>query len=319
MQDTITKRIDSIARIPPECLTPTPPAPRSVKIELTGRCNYRCQYCALAARSEQPAHDIDWNLFARITKDMRHEGVSEIGLFFIGEPFMSPGLLIRAIHYLKDDLDFPYVFLTSNGSLAVPGTVRQCMEAGLDSLKWSVNAPVEFDDFERQMGVAKRNQEHAFLNIQLAWETRNMGGFSTRLYASSIRYDDAQPERMRPTLERYVFPYVDEHYWLPLYSMGDAATNRERAQGWKPTPGNRGRCDNPVDPLPCWSCFTEGHVLADGRMSACCFDATGKWIVGDLKTHSFLEVWHSPAFQELRRAHLARDVSATACAACAAL
>ena len=38
----ITERIDAMTKIPPSHLRAEAPAPKSVKIELTGRCNYRC-------------------------------------------------------------------------------------------------------------------------------------------------------------------------------------------------------------------------------------------------------------------------------------
>jgi len=41
---------------------------------------------------------------------------------------------------VKQELKFPYVFLTTNGSLATHKWVEACFRAGLDSLKFSVNA-----------------------------------------------------------------------------------------------------------------------------------------------------------------------------------
>jgi hypothetical protein len=82
--------------------------------------------------------------------------------------------------------------------------------------------------------------------------------------------------------------------------------------------GNVGRADNPRDPLPCWSLFTEGHVTWDGRLAACCFDHDGRFDMGDLTRTDFMTAWHSPAFQALRAASLARDVTGTACAHCIA-
>ena len=83
---------------------------------------------------------MDFGLFKRITREMREAGVEEIGVFFLGESFMNPRLLVDCVQYLKADVGMPYVFLTSNASMAFPEAVEACMEAGLDSLKWSVNA-----------------------------------------------------------------------------------------------------------------------------------------------------------------------------------
>ena len=42
----ITDRIDNVTRIPDNRLVPELPVPRSVKIEISPRCNYRCGFCA---------------------------------------------------------------------------------------------------------------------------------------------------------------------------------------------------------------------------------------------------------------------------------
>jgi len=313
----ITDRIDSMTRIPPEYMKAAPPAPKSVKIEISPRCNYRCGFCALPKRRAQPKQDMDFDLFRRITREMSAAGVQEIGVFYLGESFMGPRLLVDCISYLKSELAMPYVFLTSNASMAFPEATEACMKAGLDSLKWSVNA-ADTAQFEKIMGVSGRMFHWALKNIQAAWELRRDRGHKTGLYASSIRYDGEQQAKMEALLRERVIPYVDQHYWLPLYSMGAFATEREAELGYRPTAGNQGRIGALREPLPCWSAFTEGHVTAEGKLSACCFDATANWTMGDLTKQSFMQAWNAPAFANLREAHLKKDVRGTVCEKCVA-
>lgn len=314
---TITERIDNITRIPPEFRHAQPPAPKSVKIEISPRCNYRCGFCALRTREIQPKWDMDFRLFQRITREMREAGVEEIGVFYLGESFMNPRLLVDCIAWTKQELHFPYVFLTSNASMAFPEAVEACMQAGLDSLKWSVNAADEAQ-FEQIMGVSGKLFHRALDNIRAAHGLRAASGFKTGLYASSIRYDGEQQLRMEALLREKVLPWVDSHYWLPLYSMGAFATQREEQLGYRPTAGNQGRIGALREPLPCWSAFTEGHVTAEGRLSACCFDATAHWTMGDLNEMPFMTAWHSENFTRLRAAHLKKDVRGTVCENCIA-
>ncbi len=313
----ITQRIDAVTLVTKDRYHPAPPVPKSVKIELTGRCNYRCGFCALRTRKEQPKGDMDLGLFKRITREMREAGVDEIGMFYLGESFMASGLLTDAIRWCKKDLKFPYVFVTTNGSLCTVTNLRAVMEAGLDSLKFSINA-ADNAQFKEVMGVKPSLYRLALLNVKHAREIRDCGGYKCGIYASSIRYDGEQQERMERLLDEHVRPYVDEHYWLPLYSMGSLATQREAELGYKPTAGKQGRLGALRDPLPCWSAFTEGHVTADGALSACCFDADSRWKMGDLTTTSFMDAWHSPAFMRLRQAHLLKDVTGTPCQECMA-
>jgi 2-iminoacetate synthase ThiH len=77
----ITDRIDAVTRITSEFQSAKLRAPKSVKIEISPRCNYRCGFCALRTRTSQPKWDIDFELFKRITRQMREAGVEEIGVF----------------------------------------------------------------------------------------------------------------------------------------------------------------------------------------------------------------------------------------------
>ncbi|MBK6743680.1 MAG: radical SAM protein [Hydrogenophilales bacterium] len=313
----ITDRIDAVTRITPEFQSARLRAPKSVKIEISPRCNYRCGFCALRTRVSQPKWDIDFELFKRMTREMREAGVEEIGVFYLGESFMNPRLLVDCIAYLKSEIGMPYVFLTSNASMAFPEAVEACMAAGLDSLKWSCNAADEAQ-FEKIMGVSGKLFYESLENIRETWTIRQAKGYKTGLYASSIQYDGEQQGKMEALLADKVRPYVDQHYWLPLYSMGAFATQREEELGYRPTAGNQGRIGALREPLPCWSAFTEGHVTAEGKLSACCFDATSKWTMGDLNTQHFMDAWNSPAFVELRAAHLRKDVTGTVCESCIA-
>lgn len=311
----ITDKIDAITKVSE--FKAVLPAPKSVKIELTGRCNYRCGFCALRNRENQPKDDMDFELFKRITTEMRDAGVQEIGVFYIGESFMNPKLLVDAIWWCKKILNFPYVFLTTNGSLCTAPVVDKCMEAGLDSLKFSVNACDEAQ-FTEVMGVKAGLFRDAVNNLQRAKYVRDASGYKCGIYASSIQYDGEQQTKMEAFLAESIIPYVDQHYWLPLYSMGAVANQREAELGYKPTAGNQGRLGALREPLPCWSAFTEGHVRADGGLSLCCFDADGRFQVGDLTKQSFMEGWNSPEFVAIREAHLKKDVTGTVCEQCVA-
>ena len=184
---SITDKIDKITLIPEDRLNSVLPAPRSVKIEISPRCPLRCGFCSLVSREKQPTEDMDFELFQRITTEMKAAGVKEVGVFLIGESFMNISLLVDCIRWCKQDLQFEYLFLTTNGVLCTKDAVRAVMEAGLDSLKFSVNAYDE-DQYELIMGVKKKMFYTARANVKGAWEVREEGNFDCGLYASSIKY-----------------------------------------------------------------------------------------------------------------------------------
>ena len=307
----ITERVDAITGIDEDRRAPAPPCPKSVKIELTARCNFKCSFCATADKLRDKA-DMEWDFYVRLLKDLRQAGVEEIGMFYLGESFILDWLP-DAIKAAKDE-GFPYVFITTNGSLSAPDKVKACMEAGLDSLKFSLNYADEqqFADIAR---VKKSFYRVIIENIKSAVAIRNAGGYDCGVYASTINYDGDQGRRMKAVVAD-VEPLLDQVYALPLYSQADLVSVAENERGWAIRGGNPGRFENMRDPVPCWSLFTEARVTHDGHLSACCFDHDGRFHMGDLNEMPFMEAWTSEGFQDLRRAHLSGDVRETVCSKC---
>ena len=307
----ITERVDAITEIVDERRIAAPPCPRSVKIELTARCNFNCSFCATGYKLRDK-RDMDWDFYVKLLKELKTAGVEELGMFYLGESFLLPWLP-DAIKAAKDE-GFDYVFLTTNGSLASPDKVKACMEAGLDSLKFSLNYADE-EQFKSIALVKGRLFQDLVTNVKAAHEVREAGKHECGLYGSYIRYDGDQGVRMKAMVDE-LEPYLDEVYALPLYSQADLVSVDEKERGWDIRGGNPGRADAMRSAMPCWSLFTEARVTYEGHLSACCFDHDGRFRMGDLNEIPFMQAWTSPEFQALRQAHLNGDVSETVCQDC---
>jgi len=315
----ITERIDAITHLPVERRNTIVPVPRSVKIELTARCNFACSFCARGDKLRQQG-DMSVVLYKRLIREMREAGVEELGLFYLGESFMCPWLP-EAIADAKA-VGYPYVFLTTNGSLVTRGKAEAVFSAGLDSLKFSFNF-ADADQFARVTNVKAGLYEKVRANVHGARLARDAveaeTGHRCGLYASYIEYDGEQGARMAETAE-WLRGIVDEVYALPLYNQAGFCKRKiaEEHVEWTATAGNMGRVGGLVPPIPCWSVAAEGHVCYDGRLSACCFDHDGRFTMADLNNTGFLEGWNSQKFQDLRAAHLAKDLKGSVCEKCVA-
>ena len=309
----LTDRLDRITLAEGRKLS-APPAPISCKIELTGRCNFQCSFCATSL-GLRPVGDMSFDFYSKtLLPQLRAAGVTEVGMFFLGESMLLPALP-QFIAEAKLQ-GFEYVFLTTNGSQATPVRVRDCMAAGLDSLKFSLN----YADAEQfaQIARVKPALFHKMIeNIRYAAAIKREHNFKTGLFASYIAYDGEQGEKMRALVDQ-LRPDLDEVYALPLYSQADLVGQVNADAGRQVKAGNPGRIGALRPAVPCWSLFSEARVTWDGHLAACCFDHDKRFEMGDLTTTPFMEAWHSPKFQELRQAHLAEDVSKTACAGCVA-
>lgn len=307
----ITERVDAITGIDGHRRGAAPPCPKSCKIELTARCNFKCSFCATADKLRVKG-DMDWDFYLKLLKDLRRAGVEEIGVFYLGESFILDWLP-DAIQAAKDE-GFPYIFITTNGSLADPERVTACMEAGLNSIKFSLNYADE-RQFTDIAGVKGSIYRDIIDNIKTTVAARDAGNHDCGVYASYINYDGEQGARMKKVIAE-VEPLLDQVYSLPLYSQANLVSVAGNKRGWAIKGGNPGRFGNMREPVPCWSLFTEARVTHDGHLSACCFDHDGRFHMGDLNEIPFMDAWTSEKFQNLRRAHLSGDVRETVCKAC---
>lgn len=266
------------------------PVPKRVLMELTSRCDLQCLHCA-GAMHERERGDMDYAFFLRTTATLRALGVRELGLSYLGEPFLCRWLP-EAIHHAKRELGFPFVFLVTNGRTATPERVRDCMDAGLDNLEFEYNFSGP-DQFHYVTGAREQDYWKVDVNLIAARivrdEVRERSGHRCRLTASTVRLGDEQPERMKRTLKR-IRGSVDAHYWKPL---------RRRDS-------------------PCVALFEQAHITFDGRLSACPFDHDARFEVGDLARETFLEAWNGSRYGALRAAHLAGDLRGTPCEGCSA-
>lgn len=306
---SITKRVDHVSGIPDEYRKAVIPAPISVKLELTSRCNFRCTYCTKPMETRKHG-DMDRELYSKIIKELKEAGVKELGLFFLGESFLCRWLP-EAIKEAKD-IGFEYVFLTTNGSVANPDIVEKCMDAGLDSLKFSFNY-YSAEQMNAMTGVGPLFYFKIIENIKSAFHVRKANGYRCGLYASYVELSDSQSMKMAEAVAD-IQHYLDEVYALPLYKHSMEA-NKDKD---KVMAGNIGRADNARSGLPCWTLHTEGHIWADGSVIACCFDYDGRFNMGNLKDKPFMEIWNSKEFVKLREASLKQDVTGTLCEDCMA-
>ncbi len=169
------------------------PLPRSLKIEITTRCNLACRFCGRGIAVEQLARqkgidlskrpsliprlansfgrDLPFNKFVEIIEDL--PTLTEIDLQGVGEPLLHPEFLLF-IQYLSDrDI---FITFTTNGTLLTPRLSKRIVEAGhVKQITISIDsADTETHEFIRRGGTLKKVLD----NIRYLIDLRNRYGLS---------------------------------------------------------------------------------------------------------------------------------------------
>ncbi|MDQ3099843.1 MAG: SPASM domain-containing protein, partial [Bacteroidota bacterium] len=66
----------------------------------------------------------------------------------------------------------------------------------------------------------------------------------------------------------------------------------------------------------CWKMWHSCVITWDGKVVPCCFDKDAHHVLGDLRTHTFRELWHSEPYNDFRRSLLRSRSSIEMCRNC---
>lgn len=296
-RDLIRQRINDEATYTPSSVAPT--SPQMILFEVSNLCNHNCVFCAYP-KMDRPTHRLDLALGERLLREAYDLGVREAGFYSGTEPFTSPDLekLVR----LAKQIGYSYTFVTTNGSLATRPRLKELIDCGLDSLKFSINGA----DAESYREIHGQDHFHRVIeHLKFADEYRKATSSSMYLAVSFVEVvagaasNVGTSEKLRELLSGHIDEFIvyeannEGGYMIglaPMSTMGVTA--------------------------PCAYPFTRVTVSAEGYLRLCCSDYQNYLSVADLNHVSLIEAWNAEGYQAIRRRHLANELEGALCYNC---
>lgn len=285
--------------------TLTPPFPKAGLVELSNRCNHACVFCA-NPRMQRKHGVLDIGVFERFVQEASAHGLEEIGLYTTGEPFFTKGL-DRYVAIAKR-AGIRYIFLTTNGALATPDRVVPVIEAGLSSIKFSVNAGSRetyklvhgHDDFETVLEnirfIARYRQDHAP---------------HLRLLASCVVTKVIEQEKAH--VKELLLPLVDDLVFVGVDGQSGQALDQlvTLESTMSPPVPSLGKAQ------PCAMLWNRVHVTCEGYLTLCCVDYENALTYADLNVPGgLLDAWNNITITRMRARHKSQDLKGTLCHNC---
>lgn len=276
--------------------------PKTLMLELTNSCNHSCLFC-YHKHSKRKAATMKPEFAMRIIDDAYEMGVRKLALYLLGEPFLYQ-YLVDIIKYAKQK-KYEYVYLTTNGALADSNRMKAVIDAGLDSIKFSIDA-IDGDNYRVVHGVD--DFDAVYKNLLWLYDYKDKNDLSIRVYVSSVltKYNkdmDAICDAFRNE--------CDELAIVDLENPAGMISNIEELLENQTKTLNMHRRE-----LPCSMVFNRIHVTAEGLLTACCADFDNNLVYADLNEQDLATAWNNETITYLRNKHLSGNVHGTLCYNC---
>lgn len=279
----------------------TPPFPKTMLLEVSNICNHNCLFCA-NSKSTRKKGFIDKEFALYILKEAYKLGTREVGFYATGEPLVDRNLE-SYICYAKK-LGFEYVFITTNGALLSKQRAETLINAGIDSIKFSINGA---DQNDYQLIHGKDDFNAVIENLEYLSKIRKDRG--VKLYISFIA--TRQTIQTREVFEKKYRKYVDDILFINC--VNQTGLMPEINEYLSLIEGNG--AINTVDGV-CPMIFNKLYVSYEGYLTMCCADFQNYLAVADLKKDELKAAWLNKYAQEIRRKHLEKRTQGTLCGNC---
>jgi radical SAM protein with 4Fe4S-binding SPASM domain len=269
-------------------LTGAYPRPLYVHVEINNTCNLDCVMCP-RDRLTRRLILMDDGLYRSIVRQLAGMGVGRASLFLFGEPLCHPRLAELVAYAVEHGID---PVINTNAYALTEGSSRELLDAGLQTMIFSVD------------GVSSEIYEKVRRGSNLA-----------RVRGNILRFLELAAERTPPptTVMQYAVSNINEHEVDAFRAFWEGKVDRlnfTRITEYAGIEGLKTYEYKTRERRPCPDTWSKMVILADGTVTTCCLDLNGELGMGDAAETPLRELWHSPRWRALRRAHRRLDFAA---------
>jgi MoaA/NifB/PqqE/SkfB family radical SAM enzyme len=286
--------------------------PKNALVELTNACNHACIFC-YNPEMKRSISTIDNNVFKSFILKGVSEGLEEVGLYSTGEPFMTKNL--HEFIKISKDNGLKRVYITSNGALANLSRVKKALEAGLDSIKFSINAGSKetykiihgHDDFDK---VIK--------NLQDIYHYKKDNKIKLQLLCSFV-FTDLTKKEIISFKKKYQKYFDEEIRFVKAANQGGHTKDRSEILTNKMEHEINNHKDLNLEKefKPCGMLWDRLHLTSEGNLTACCVDYENDLVYKKFsEKEKIIDQFNSEKITNLRDKHLKNDLKNTICHNC---
>lgn len=260
--------------------------PNEVMIEATNYCNSNCFFCGSNV-SKRKRGFMEPNLMFRLIEEAYKYGARKISFHGMGEPFLCKELADYV--GLAKRVGYDYIYLDTNGVLATSDKMEPVLDAGLNSLKFSIHAVTP----ETYKKITQKDVYNiVFSNFVDTHDYIKKQNIKCKLisYFAENTINTHEKDSFKQIYEKY----SDEVWIHPIHNGSGVMESNERFAVTESIVA--------MNTLPCKD-LQRMIINWEGKAIACCTDWTGSLIYGDVNMHNLNDIWNNENIMEIRRQH----------------
>lgn len=253
------------------------------------------------AKTARPNGTMSFDLFCKIIDDVRKFGkkLEKINLCKDGEPFLNKSL-VKMVAYAKAKDVAKNISITSNGALINEPEARGLIEAGLDSIRISIEQVS--DAGYKRVTNTPTSYEKVRRNVEYLFNEKTKKESSLKIHAKLIDTGLSDLEK-----EKFIKDFSGISDSINI----NPVDGRNNSQGYDFTLG-RGvssatayaNSSSKINRLVCPHPFYSMAVNFNGTVSVCCVDWGFDVIIGDVNKESLVDIWRGEKLRDFRILHL---------------
>lgn len=258
--------------------------PIHLDIETTNICNLLCPMCPRTIQIDNDTYvdvgTMSMDFYKKIIDEGVKNGLCSLKLNFLGEPLLDK-YIVERVKYAKDNGIIEVMFNT-NGSVLTEEMSHKILEAGIDSIFFSVDST----DPEKYNKIRIGTDYNTVVNnIKNFVKIKNEGNYKhVQTRVSMV---------VMPSNKNEVESFTK--LWLPVVGIVGFGE-------WVEHTSTQGVIEEYNPDFVCSQPFQRMFIMYDGICTPCCVDDGRGYILGDLKNSTVKQIWHGERYQKLRNA-----------------
>jgi len=275
--------------------------PKCINIDICDICNYDCVFCPSSKFIEKGGF-MDGKLVVRLIGEAFDLGAREICFHLSGEPLINEKLE-DYIKYAKE-VGYTYIFMTTNGFLANIERMKKIIDAGMNSIRFSLNSLEK--KYKTIHGAGDFNKVIENINDLINYKKESNKEFIMGVSIVKTKYTNDDCEILKEQFKEQVdditiFEVKDE--------AGQCELNRELYLDSEDGIGV-------VNKIPCPIPFNSAYVTREGFLTICCADKKNYLAVANLNECTLEEAWNCDEMMSFREKMLNGKIKGTLCYNC---